>query len=72
MLQTQTMTTSNLLLENVIDYGVDLWIFKILFIEGKNDYQRYVECWKDISRIKLTKGQWEHIKALLERYLKNK
>ena len=58
------------LIEFTINYGLDLWILKELFIKYKYNYSFYNEHWKEVSKIHMTKQEYERAVDSMKRYLK--
>lgn len=56
------------LLYLTIKYCIDLWIFDQLFIQIERNYEYYLENREYISRITMTKEQFEEVLTLMKKY----
>lgn len=56
------------LLYLAIEYCIDLWIFRELFIKLDRDYNYYLENQKEISRIAMKQDAFKEVHTLLQKY----
>ena len=53
-----------------LNKGVDLWLFKEVFTDLRNNYMKYCELWREISRTKLDSYEFEELQKLMKEYIK--
>lgn len=64
------MSIEEKLMKYALIKGVDLWLFKEVFTDLRNDYGKYCELWREITRTKLDNYEFEDLQKLMKEYTK--